>query len=226
MTDTPATFTPPEICWRSIGIWGDATCPKLPEEVHCHNCPVYIQSGRHQLEQTASDEYRRQWAEIIARPKESEPTDTISLAIFRLGNHVLALRTAVFKRILEPRPIHPIPHRNTNIVLGLVALQGELQLAFSLTQLLRLKTEPLTSGGRKRTLPRMALIEKQGERWVFPVDEMLGLHQLTSDAAMAVPSDENDPSTTYLTSMFELDERVVHRIDDELLFAGLKRSLQ
>ncbi len=225
MTVTPSTLTPPEICWRSIGIWGDASCPKLAEEIHCHNCPVYIQSGRHQLEQTASDEYRRQWAEIMARPKETQPTDTVSLAIFRLGNHVLALRTSVFKRILEPRPIHPIPHRNTNVVLGLVALQGELQLAFSLPELLRLKSEPLVAG-RKRILPRMALIEKQGERWVFPVDEMLGLHLLTSDSAMAVPSDENDPSTTYLTTMFELDGRIVNRIDDELLFAGLKRSLQ
>lgn len=225
MNDSSPTFTPPEHCWRSIGIWGDASCPKLREEIHCHNCPVYIQSGRHQLEQPSSEGYRKQWAEILSHPKEVQPTGVTSVAIFRFGGHILALPTAVFKRILEPRPIHPIPHRTNNVLLGLVPVLGELHLAFSLPQLIGLKIDAPFSG-RARSLPRMAQIEKEGDRWVFPVDEVLALHELTPESTLAVPGDPDDPATTYLTAMFEFDGQIAHCIDDGLLFASLKRSLQ
>lgn len=226
LAPTSTTFTPPDFCWRSLGTWGNRSCPRLPSEIHCHNCAVYIQSGRHQLEQPSSEEYRRQWTDLLARPKETETPDTHSVVILRLGTHTVALSTTVFKRIYEPRPIHPIPHRSNALLLGLVALQGELHLAFSLTELLRLKADESFTSGRKRTLPRMALLEKAGERWVFPVDEILGLHLVDANATIRIPADENDPSTTFLTSMFELDEHIIHCIDEELLFASLKRSLQ
>lgn len=227
MSHAPDTSIPPEHCWRLIGTWGDGSCPQLKETIHCHNCPVYIQSGRHQLEQPSSEAYRHQWAALLALPKETPPTDVVSVAIFRLGQHYLALPTTVFKRIVEPHPIHRIPHRTNDVLLGLVPVQGELHLAFSLQALLRLKAESdIGAPGRKRSLPRMALIEKEGDRWVFPADEFLGLHALTPESTLNVPSDPNDPATTYLTAMFEIEERIIHRVDEGLLFTALKRSLQ
>ena len=28
-------------CWNRIGIYGDKSCPVLPEHIHCRNCSVY-----------------------------------------------------------------------------------------------------------------------------------------------------------------------------------------
>lgn len=220
---TPTPFTPPPDCWRTIGIWGDGSCPLLPDLVHCHNCDVYIQSGRHRLEQPASEEYRRQWAEILARPKESQPINTTSVTVFRIGAHWLALPTTIFKQILEPRPIHHIPHRSNSVLLGIVPVQGELHLAFSMKELLSLKDGDTTTS--QRAFPRMITIEKDGERWVFGVDEMHGLFELSPDASLPLTPTEDDPGSAYLTSMFELEGRVVNSVDEGLLFAGLKRSL-
>ncbi len=226
MTNASDTFTPPPNCWRSIGTWGDASCPILPKEVHCHNCPTYIQSGRHQLEQPATPDYRRQWTEIISHPKETEPTNTKSVAVFRLGNRRLALPSTSFKRVLDPQPIHHIPHRTNEVFLGLTPVHGELQLAFSLPALIGLQDEPTADTGRKRILPRMILIAQEDQRWVFAADEVYGLYRVAPEDCITLPPDDSAPGPGYLTSLFEVEGLVVNLIDDSLLFAGLRRQLQ
>lgn len=230
MSDAPPTtaFAPPANCWRTIGIWGDAKCPLLPKEIHCHNCHVYIESGRHQLEQPSTEEYRRQWTELLSRPTDTVSTEIKSVAIFRVGSHWLALPTAVFKSVLIPRAIHRIPHRSNAILLGLVPLQGELHLIFSLQALLSLKDDHAspTPAPIQRAIPRMILIEKDGDRWIFPVDEMSRLFDLTPEVSLNMPRDETDPAAVFLTTLFEVDGHVVNLIDHELLFAALKKNLQ
>ena len=44
-------------CWNSEGIWGDSTCEKLLEAIHCANCPVYSDASKELFERKIPAEY-------------------------------------------------------------------------------------------------------------------------------------------------------------------------
>ena len=50
MTELHAALADVDDCWNRIGIRGDQSCPKLPEYVHCRNCPVYASAARRLLD--------------------------------------------------------------------------------------------------------------------------------------------------------------------------------
>ncbi len=226
MTETSHNDTTlPPNCWRTIGVWGDESCERLGELILCQNCPVYIRSGRDRLDQPISGEYREQLASLVARPKEALDSDTTSVVIFRIGQKWLALPTSVFKRVSEPHPVHRLPHRHNDILQGLTPIQGELYLVFSLKGILALNEEE-AHALPQRAFPRMVMIGRDGEDWVFSVDEMSRLHELKADESMKLEPLPGETGPGYLISMFELDQKVVYLIDDSLLFAGLRRSLQ
>ena len=56
--------------------------------------------------------------------------------IFRLGPEWLAFRTQTIAEVTTPRPVHRVPHRTNEVFLGLVNLQGQVQLCVSLHGLL------------------------------------------------------------------------------------------
>ena len=60
----------------------------------------------------------------------------VSVLIFRLGVEWLAFRTQTIAEVTTPRPVHRVPHRSNEVLLGLVNLQGQVQLCVSLHGLL------------------------------------------------------------------------------------------
>ena len=43
-------------CWNRIGIYGDKSCPVLPEHIHCRNCSVYSAAATRLLDRYSFDQ--------------------------------------------------------------------------------------------------------------------------------------------------------------------------
>ena len=125
-------------CWNTIGTAGDGTCPKLAVHVHCRNCPVYSEKGRSLLDRPPPEEYLEEWRAVLVQSKDEDAGQKISVLIFRLGHEWIALKSAFIEEIVPTRIIHSIPHRSSDVLLGLVNVRGELLLCVSLAEILHL----------------------------------------------------------------------------------------
>jgi chemotaxis-related protein WspD len=215
-------MTAPDVdaCWTRIGIAGDGSCAELRRVVHCRNCEVYAHAGRQLLDQCPPPGYLEQWATQLAAVEAETDIATLSVVIFRLGAEYFALPAAAFVEVVEVRAAHRIPHRANDTLLGLVNIGGELQLCVSLAALLG--TEPAGSadtGGR----PRLAVIERAADRWVFPVDELLAIERIAQRALSAPPATIARDATALTTALFTWRDTTIALLDADLLFAALDK---
>lgn len=226
-------------CWVTIGVMGDRSCPKLVEAIHCRTCPIYTAAGRSLLDREAPANYRQTWAETLAEqaPKSQAIADdrtqsSLSVAIFRLQQEWFALPAYLLKEITPLTPIHTLPHRNSNLLRGLVSIRGELHLCISLANLLELETpdnglaSPSAAQAPTRSIhERMVVVEKNRATWVFPVQEMEGIHHCETHAFEALPTTVAKAKQVYTQSLLHWRDRSVSYLDDELLFYTLNRRI-
>jgi chemotaxis-related protein WspD len=214
-------------CWNRRGVWGEATCPQLPQVVHCHNCPVYIAAGRQFLERIASAGEGYAWPDSLEQePAEGEAEDAISLLIVRLGTAYVALPTQVCKEVAEMRAIHTLPHRRGRLPLGLVSIRGELQLCAGLSQFLGLEgsKEPAALA-RSPAAQQLLLVEREGDSWVFVVDKIAGLYHFPATAVRSVPVTVTNATPRFVTGLIAWAEQEVGCLDPELLWTALHREM-
>lgn len=210
-------------CWRRIGVDGDGSCAELAAVVHCRNCAVYARAGRSLLEEIPPPDYLERWGDTIATAPEVEETDVLSALLFRLGAERFALPTADFVEAVEVRPVQRVPHRSGAVFLGLTNIRGELQLCVSLAALLA--TEPAAATGALHALPRLAVIERDGERWVFPADELLGVHRIARRTLAPPPATVARDAQALTAALFIRGDTRVALLDSERLFARLRREM-
>jgi chemotaxis-related protein WspD len=194
-------------CWKQIGVWGDCSCSELKQFVHCKNCPVFTQAGRSLLEREAPAEYLEEWKQILARPKQNDPSGLLSVVIFRIGANWLAMDTKYFREVTELRPVHRIPHRSRTLLRGLVNIRGELQLCCSISKLLG-----MTEADADNSVGRMIVIEKNKDRWVFAVDQIHGTENISPPL-----------SKTALQKPFRWEDKDISYLQPDLLFEELRR---
>jgi len=210
-----------DFCWTRIGIGGDGSCAELPRVVHCRNCEVYAHAGRQLLDQTPPPGYLDDWATQLAIVEADTDSATISTVLFRLAAERLALPTATFVEVVELRPLHRIPHRSNATLLWIVNVGGELQLCVSLAALLGIDT--CIADGADMDRPRLAVIERDGDRWVFPVDELYGVERIEQRALGAPPATVARDAAALTAALFPWRDGSVALLDADLLFAALRK---
>lgn len=211
-------------CWNTIGVTGNGSCRELDRYVHCRNCPVYSAAAMKLLDRPLSLEHRREWTEHYAAKKKYAAPIKTSVVIFRIGPEWLALPTAAFQEVAEQRSIHSLPHRRRGVVLGLVNIRGELLICVSISRLLAL--EQIKSHSKSRTVfDRFLVTSWDGGRFVFPVDEVHGIHRLNQDDLREPPSTIAHSSMTHTSSIFSWRDRTVGVLNANDLFAALNRNL-
>ncbi|MFN3360167.1 MAG: chemotaxis protein CheW [Pseudanabaenaceae cyanobacterium] len=218
----------PPHCWRAIGIWGDRSCSKLAQHIHCHNCPIYASAGRELLERSSPLDYREEWTGFFSKIPVGETDkgiDTLSVGIFRLGEEYFALASHLFAEVTDILPIHTIPHRSNDILLGMVNIRGEIQLCVSLHNLLGISSNERAIT-KKKTLEqrRMVVVAKGSDRWVFIVDEMHGIYRLQAQL-FNPPTTVSKRSDAYNYKVFRWQERQVGLLEPDLLFQSLSRRV-
>lgn len=216
-----------ERCWKRIGVWatGGARCPELKRVIHCRNCEVFTKAGRNLLERDLPDEYREVWGQLLLEKKQEGPTGTFPVVTFRLEGEWLALPAQHFSEIIDPVPIHTVPHRKKPVLKGVVNVHGEIQLCISLKDLIGLEEAPEEKKGGNQQ-ERMMVVCKDGDVWVFPVQEIYGVHHVHPGLFQNVPATVAKSKSSFTRRIFHWEGRHVALLDDELLFYSLKRSVQ
>ncbi|MEP6670426.1 MAG: chemotaxis protein CheW [Chthoniobacter sp.] len=213
-------------CWNHIGIWGDGTCAELAQAVHCRNCPVYSSAARDLLDRGVDSAYLAQSAQQIRTQRQDARRDTDSVVIFRLGAEWLALPAGVFQEVCALRPIHSLPHRRNGAVLGIANVRGALLVCVSLHALLGIDKTPAANTAQRRLVhERLLVVGRDGERLVFPVDEIHGIHRFHPDQLGEAPATVARSTATYTRAMLPWQDKAVGVLDDQLLFYSLNKSL-
>jgi len=213
-------------CWNHIGIWGDGTCAELAKAVHCRNCPVYSSAARDLLDRDVDPAYLAQSAQQIRAPRQDAARDTDSVVIFRVGAEWLALPAGVFQEVCALRPIHSLPHRRNGTVLGIANVRGSLLVCVSLHALLGIDKAPAANTAHRRLVhERLLVVSRDGDRLVFPVDEIHGIHRFHPDQLGEAPATVARSTATYTRAMLPWQEKAVGVLDDQLLFYSLNKSL-
>lgn len=219
-------------CWNQIGVKGDHSCRELKTVTHCRNCPIYATRGRSLLEREPPSGYLNEWTNLLTQKKsvgeihQVAPIGTISVGIFRLGGELLALPAQLLTEVTQMCILHTLPHRSNNVFLGLVNIRGEIQMCVSLSALLGIE---ITNVNRDKVSSqvsgRMVVVEKEGSRWVFPVDEIYGIHRIHPDELENVPTTVFKMTESYTKGVIKWQSQRVSFLDDELLFYTLNRKV-
>ncbi|MCP4104334.1 MAG: chemotaxis protein CheW [Desulfobacteraceae bacterium] len=224
-------------CWKQIGVWSTEkpSCPKLPDVIHCYNCDVFIQAGRNLLERELPEAYKNEWTDVMAAEKEVELFSTVSVVIFRIEEEWLAIRTQVFAEVIDPERLHShtLPHRNNPVLIGIINIRGEINLCVSLKELLGIERrpgmyapEPDRKKNSRKVSNRMIVIDNNGEKWVFPVNGIHGIHRVHPSKFQNVPVTVVKAQSTFTKGIFKWEKKHVAFLDDDLLFFSLSRSVQ
>lgn len=216
-----------EDCWKRIGVHGqeEPRCPRLKTVVHCRNCEVYTRAGRNLLERNLPEKYEEEWTQVFAEKKEEELPGTVSALIFRIAEQWFAMPAQLLEEVIAPQPLHTIPHRDNPVLMGAINVHGEIQLCVSLKELLDLE-DNRAKEERKEGYKRLIVINKDNNRWVFPVDEIHGIYRVHPQTFQNVPVTIAKAKTTFTKKLFEWEGTSVALLDDELLLYKLTRSVQ
>jgi len=219
------TSTPDRTCWKEIGTFGDRSCPELTALAHCRNCAVYSAAGRRLLDRELPDGYLEEWTDLLSNRKDAGKIDTVSMIVFRLREELLALKTVFFQEAVETVVPHSIPLRIGEIFKGVVNVNGELILCVSVAALLGITGEEGDGAADRRVYPRLVVISRDGQRFAFPADEVLGVHRFPLADLQELPATVSRSIRALTAGIFPWQERTVGLLEEEKFFAALSRSL-
>jgi len=214
-------------CWRRIGVRGDKTCPELKVNQHCHNCEMYAAAGRQLLNRKLPSDYTQTWTKILSAPADNFLSGKQSLFVFRIGTEWLALSTSMLVEVLEIRNIHFIPHRSNQTLLGLINVQGEMQLCFSAAKHLGIHESGSEQNKTKRkVMSRMLLVSKEGEDLAFIADEVYGVQFYHEKELQSLPATISSEKGSLSKGLLVWEQGHVAVLDGSLLFDALMGSIR
>jgi chemotaxis-related protein WspD len=213
-------------CWKKIGVWGNRKCGELKTVIHCRDCMVYSSAAAQILGAELTQSYLERWTTQFAIEQKVESGRMQAALIFRIGAEWLALAPTNLQEIAESRPIHSGPRGRSHSLLGLVNIRGELLVCVALDRLLGFdQTTPEKPRTRRALYRRMVVAGREGSRFVFPVEEVYGIHRFNPEELKAIPSTVAKAQATYLKGLILWQDKTVGCLDDQLLFNLLDGSL-
>jgi len=178
------------------------------------------------LDREVQEDYKTEWTELLMRKKEELRTAPISVVMFRLQQQWLALSTTAFKEVCEVRPIHTLPHRSNNLLLGVVNIRGQLRTCVALGKMLEIEDAVAAKEANETCYQRLIVLENESDRWVFPADEVHGISHFEQSDVHNVPVTVSKSTANFLKGMLERDGKHMGFIDEELMFSGLRRVIK
>ena len=162
---------------------------------------------------------REEWAELAAAAGESADTGTVSMVVFRIGPQWLALETTLFERWLAARPVHVVPGLTNDVFRGLVNVDGELLFCFDGPKMLGFEESGEEAPGR------MFVAASASDRFVFAVQEVLGVRRIAREALEELPATLARSPAALTRATAAVENRKVGLLDANKFFACALRSL-
>ena len=208
-------------CWNKIGVRGDSSCSELEKHVHCRNCEVYRAAAAVLLDGEMPPGYGAECTGYFSQKKQLSRAASRAVLVFRIGCEWLALPTSCCAEVIDMRPIHTLPHRQSDVLRGLASVRGELVVCVSLGNLLGI--ERTQDAGPHYS--RLIVIHGEGGRMVFPVNEVQGILRFCDEDLSEIPATLSGAAASYTTGALSQGERTIGCLDEQLLFYTLNRSL-
>jgi chemotaxis-related protein WspD len=186
---------------------------------------VHAAAALQLLDSTLPPGYQAEWTGHFAQELEEKNARTRSVVIFRLGREWLALPTAIFKEVAPVRPVHSLPHRRGGVISGVVNVRGELLVCVALDKVLGVEPLPAADPDHSQSTPRLLVVSHRGNRLVFPVEAVHGVHEFAPDELQEVPASVARGSVAYTAAILPWREQTVGCLNEEKLFQTLNRSL-
>lgn len=205
-------------CWQQIGVWGNRSCPELPQAIHCHNCAVFAAAGRRFLDAPTPPGYLDEWTERLGLPDEGGRGKELSVLVFRIAEEWLALPVSFLVEVTPIRPVHRIPHRG-GLLAGMVNIRGELHLCVRLDLLLGIsQSEPSARAENSRFL----VIRDESSAWVFAVDEIDQVRSIPIEKLVPAAPTLSRAASHFNKGVFSSSECAVGLLDDERIVHALR----
>lgn len=207
-------------CWNQIGVAGDRSCPRLPDHVHCRNCPVFADGARVFFDRPAPEGYLQDWTAALAEVATALEKDLLSVVVFRLGEEWLALGTPFLAEVTLPKPTHRVPHRSNRVLVGLVNIRGQLLPRVSLHGVLGIElAEPASPSP---VSARFVVVDVHGERWVFAAEAVAGVERVPRGHLRKVPGTHVNRSHGYSQGLFPWHDHHVGLLDEERVVTAFR----
>jgi chemotaxis signal transduction protein len=211
-----------DACWQRIGIDGDRSCPELAVHIHCRNCPAFVDAARWFLDREPEDDYIDEVTGLNTNMSGGAVRDQgVPIMAFRLGAEWHGLPIRVIDQIHAVAPIRRVPHRNSPGFLGLTSIDGHIEVCVSLHAVLGVETGDGDGTGIRRWL----LLKLGGDRWVAPVDEIMGVVHVDRKTIQPLPATLERSPDPASTGIFEIDERRVSLLAPDPLLRRFRASL-
>lgn len=168
------------------------------------------------------DEYVREATANYSLPLQSRQRDGDSVLVFGIGAEWLALPTALFDEVVEPRKPHSLPMRRSGALLGVVNVRGELLACVSLAVLLGIDVQAGESGPGARML---VLHPPLGRRLACPVDSVHGVWTYGQTDLAGPPLTVNPAALRYTRALLQWQQHTIGLIDHGPLLQAVERSL-
>jgi chemotaxis-related protein WspD len=187
---------------------------------------VFAAAGQRLLDAPSPEGYLEEWTERLTAPAEEAAADLQSVLLFRLGEEWLALRVPVLLEVTMPRSVHRVPHRG-GLLAGLVNIRGELHLCVDLAQLLGVTRAPADKGkDGSSSGARLVVAQGDGDRWVFPVDEVDQVYRFSAGEVTGAPPTLARAAGRLTQGVFTWRQRPVGFLDDAHLFRALRARVR
>ena len=196
---------------------GDRSCVELEKVIHCRNCKKFISEGRKLLDKESTVEYKKSWHDQIdAVSGDKEKTE--SIVTFRLGDQWFGLPPKYFNEVIKWRDIHSIPHNRSEIVKGVVAIRGKLQLCISIGHILGInKGMSVEENVKDGVYKRMIVLSGENGRYVFPVSEIREIHHYSLSELCDPPATASVDSQNVVLGVLQCNDRYLSCLDFNML---------
>jgi chemotaxis-related protein WspD len=209
-------------CWNRIGVRGDRSCPELKSAIHCQNCGVFAAASQAFFDRAQLPDYRSELTKLIGEPPSVRQTGSQPVVVFSLGEELFALDTRSFVEVTGPRPVHRVAHRSNRVFSGLVSINGQLELCFSLANLLNVQTQKNGTSDA-----RLIVIEdERSRRWVFHADRVLGVERMPEAAFVEPPATVAQDGAGHVKRVVVWNDLRIGYLALDEIFAALERSLR
>lgn len=212
-------------CLNRTGVFGDGSCPRLGEYIHCRNCPEFAAIGRTLFHREVPPEILDERTAAACTPAAGETPGTLAVIVFRLMDEWLALPAACLQEVTEKRTIHTVPGRSNKIFRGLVNINGELLLCFSALEFLRLDGDGDIQAAVCPDGERMMVLAGRGQRLVLTAGEIRGVHRILPAQLEAPPATLTRTPKAFTRGIFYWSGRPVCLLDENELSGCLLASL-
>jgi chemotaxis-related protein WspD len=119
--------------------------------------------------------------------------------------------------------VHRVAHRHSRVFSGLVSINGQLELCFSLANLLNVASE---NHARPDDARLVVIEDERGRRWVFHADRVLGVERMPEVAFCDAPATLGEDTSSLVKSVIVWKEQRLGYLALASILAAFERSLR